>query len=221
VWIGQAKKPEQAAPILERVLEFDPANREAYEHVLSLYSTAGDWRAYSQAVDRYLPNLVTDDDKIKALRELGRIREQKLGQKDAAFLAMCRALQLDASDDSLREDVERLAQETGSYEELAAVYEQVAEDLPRGPLAERMYLVLARVQDRNLDDPEEAEAALRKILEFDPTNAPPSTRWPRCSAAAGATASSSSRWSTRSRPRRPSRRGRPSSGRSPASTWSG
>ncbi len=31
--------------------------------------------------------------------------------------------------------------------------------------------MLARVQDRNLDDPGEAEAALRKILEFDPTNA--------------------------------------------------
>ena len=170
VWIGQAKKPELAAPILERVLEFDPTNRDAYERVLSLYSDAGDWRAYSQAVDRYLPNLVTDEDKIKALRELGRLREQKLGQKDAAFLALCRALQLDASDDSLREDVERLAQETGSYEELAAVYEQVADELPKGPLAERLYLVLARVQDRNLDDPGEAEAALRKILEFDPTN---------------------------------------------------
>ena len=67
--------------------------------------------------------------------------------------------------------MERLAQETGSYEELAAVYEQVADELPKGPLAERLYLVLARVQDRNLDDPGEAEAALRKILEFDPTNA--------------------------------------------------
>src|SRR5262249_14231848 len=114
VWIGQANKPEQAAPILERVLEFDPANRNAHERVLALYSTSGDWRSYAQAVDRYLPNLVTDEDKIKELRELGRIREQKLGQKDGAFLALCRALQLDASDDSLREDVERLAAETGS-----------------------------------------------------------------------------------------------------------
>src|SRR5262249_58935727 len=115
-------------------------------------------------------NLVTGECKSDALRELGRLRAQKLRQKDAAFLALCRALQLDASDDSLREDVERLAQETGSYEELAAVYEQVGDDLPRGPLAERLYLVLARVQDRNLDDPGEAGAAPPKILAFDPTN---------------------------------------------------
>ena len=162
VWISQAGKPESAAPILERVLEFDPANRDAYERVLKLYADAGDWRAYASALDRYLPNLVTDEDKVKALRELGRIREQRLGQKDGAFLALCRALQLDPSDDSLREGVERLAEETGSFEELAAVYEQVADELPKGPLAERLYLVLARVQDRNLDDPGEAEAALRK-----------------------------------------------------------
>ncbi len=170
VWISQANKPEQAAPVLERVLEFDPANHNAYERVLKLYGDAGDWKSYASAVDRYLPNLVTDEDKIRSLRELARIREQKLGQKDGAFLALCRALQLDPSDDSLREGVERLAEESGSYEELAAVYEQVADELPRGPLAERLYLVLARVQDQNLDDAAEAEAALRKILEFDPTN---------------------------------------------------
>ena len=99
------------------------------------------------------------------------MQEERLGQKDVAFLALCRALQLDASDDMLREEVERLADETGSHEELAAVYEEVADALPRGPLAERMYATLARVHDLMLDDAQAAEGALRKILEFDPTNA--------------------------------------------------
>jgi len=171
LWTGPGGKPESAAPVLERLLDVDPANRTAYERLLALYAQVSDWRAHAQLVDRYLPNLVTEEEKIRALRDLGKVREQKLGQKDGAFLALCRALQLDPSDDALREDVERLAEETGSYEELAAVYEQVADELPRGPLATRLYLVLARVQDRNLDDAGAAEAALRKILEFDPTNA--------------------------------------------------
>ena len=170
VWKGPAGKPESAALVLEKVLELDPANRTAYEQALSLYVGHNDWRAYATAVDRYLPNLVTDQEKIAALRDLGKVREQKLGQKDVAFLALCRAFQLDPADDSLREEVERLAGETGSYEELAAVYEQVADEVPRGPLAERLYTVLARVQDQQLDDPGAAESALRKILEFDPTN---------------------------------------------------
>jgi tetratricopeptide (TPR) repeat protein len=121
-------------------------------------------------MDRFLPNFVSDEEKVEALRELARVQEQKLGAKQVAFLQYCRALQLVPSDDATREQVERLADETGSYDELAAVYEEIAETVPRGPLAERLYLTLARVQDTKLDDPDAAEASLRRILEFDPTN---------------------------------------------------
>ncbi|XXF80470.1 tetratricopeptide repeat protein [Myxococcaceae bacterium GXIMD 01537] len=171
LWAGEGGKPELAAGALEKVLELDAANRTAYERVIGLYRSHNDWRAYATAMDRYMPHLVTDEEKLAALRELARVQEERLGQKDVAFLAVCRALQLDASDHTLREEVERLADETGSHEELAAVYEEVADSLPRGPLAERMYATLARVHDTRLDDPQSAEGAFRKILEFDPTNA--------------------------------------------------
>lgn len=171
LWAGQGGKPEQSSGALEKVLELDPANRTAYERVCTLYRTYNDWRAYATAVDRYLPHFVTDEEKLASLRELARVQEERLGQKDVAFLALCRALQIDASDDTLREEVERLADETGSHEELAAVYEEVADELPRGPLAERIYATLARVHDTRLDDAKAAEGAFRKILEFDPTNA--------------------------------------------------
>ncbi len=171
LWTGAGNKPELAGGALEKVLELDPANPTAYARVCELYRTYNDWRAYAQVVDRYLPHLVTEEEKLATLKELARVQEQRLGQKDVAFLALCRALQLDASDDTLREEVERLADETGSHEELAAVYEEVADALPRGPLAERMYATLSRVHDLKLNDAQAAEAALRKILEFDPTNA--------------------------------------------------
>jgi len=171
LWSGEGNKPDLAAGALEKVLELDPANRTAYERACELYRGNNDWRAYAQVVDRYLPHLVTEEEKLATLKELARVQEERLGQKDVAFLALCRALQLDASDDHLREEVERLADDTGSHEELAAVYEEVADALPRGPLAERMYATLARVHDLKLDDATAAEGALRKILEFDPTNA--------------------------------------------------
>lgn len=170
IWRGPANKLEQAGGALERVLEIMPSNRQAYEQCLALYSQLGDWRAYAQVMDRYLPHFVTEDEKVQSLRELARVQESRLGAKHVAFLQYCRAMQLVPSDDETREQVERLAEETGSYEELAAVYEEIADAVPRGPLAERLYLTLARVQDTELDDAEEAEASLRKILEFDPTN---------------------------------------------------
>jgi tetratricopeptide (TPR) repeat protein len=170
LWREAANKPESAGSALEKILEIDPSSRTAYEQALKQYKQVNDWRAYAQVMDRYLPHLVTEDEKVATLRELAKIQENKLGQKDVAFLQTCRALQLHPQDPEIRDEVERLAEETGSYEELAAVYEEVADALPRGPLAERMYLVLARVHDTQLDDLPAAESALRKILEFDPTN---------------------------------------------------
>ena len=170
VWRGPAAKMDLAGVALEKVLEIEPANRQAYEQALELYSKVNDWRGYAQVMDRYLPNLVTDEEKVATLKELARVQEQKLGARQVAFLQYCRALQLSPSNDEAREQVERLAEETGSYDELAAVYEEIAETVPRGPLAERLYLTLSRVQDTKLDDAVAAEASLRKILEFDPTN---------------------------------------------------
>ncbi|MFZ5444170.1 MAG: tetratricopeptide repeat protein [Myxococcota bacterium] len=170
IWRGPANKLELAGQALERVLELEPSNRQAYEQALELFSRLNDWRSYAQVMDRYLPNLVTDEEKVATLRELARVQEQKLGAKHVAFLQYCRALQLNPAVDEVREQVERLADETGSYDELAAVYEEVAEAVPRGPLAERLYLTLSRVQDTRLDDPQAAETSLRHILEFDPTN---------------------------------------------------
>ena len=170
IWKGPANKLEMAGAALEKVLEIEPSNRQAYEQAIELFGRLNDWRSYAQAMDRYLPNLVTDDEKVATLRELARVQEQKLGAKHVAFLQYCRALQLNPAQDEVREQVERLAEETGSYDELAAVYDETAEAVPRGPLAERLYLTLARVQDTKLDDPQAAEASLRRILEFDPTN---------------------------------------------------
>ncbi len=170
VWTEQALKPEAAGTSLQKILEIDPANRRAYEQALKLYAQVNDWRGYATVMDHYLPHLVTEEEKLATLRMLAQVQETKLGHADVAFLNMCRALQLNPSDPTVREEVERLADATQSYEELAAVYEEVADNQPRGPLAERMYLTLARVHDEKLDDLASAESALRKILEFDPTN---------------------------------------------------
>ena len=170
IWKGPASKPDMAGAALERVLEIQPSNKAAYDQALELFSKLNDWRSYAQVMDRFLPNLVTDEEKVVTLRELARVQEHKLGARQVAFLQYCRALQLTPSNDEIREQVERLAEETGSHEELAAVYEEIAETVPRGPLAERLYLTLARVQDTKLDDPSAAESSLRRILEFDPTN---------------------------------------------------
>ena len=65
--------------------------------------------------------------------------------------------------------MQRLAGDAQAWDELAAVYEQVAEDA-RGLAKARLLLELGRVKDVRLDDADGAEAAFRRALEVDPAS---------------------------------------------------
>jgi len=170
IWRTKIGKPENGGAALEKIFHIDITNRSAYERALELYASVNDWRSYTQTIERFLPNFVTDDERVTALHNLARVLEQKLGQKDVAFLRLCRALQIQPENESLRDAVVRLANETQNYEGLADAFETIAEALPSGPLASRMYCLLAVIQDRHLGDVDAAEASFQKILEFDPTS---------------------------------------------------
>jgi tetratricopeptide (TPR) repeat protein len=164
------KRPEGGAPALEKILEHDPSNDKAPVALEQIYSKTGDWRRYAALLDRLSHQAPEPARRLQLLKQLAQIQEQRLGQKDMAFLALCRAFQLDPKEKGVAETMRRLAKETGALEELAAVYESVAETAGRGADAEQVYLNLARIQDEDLDDAEAAEGSLRKWLTLEPTS---------------------------------------------------
>ncbi len=163
-------KREAAAPAYERVLDLMADDRLAFDALREIYTSQGDWRRYAAVCERFLPALSGAEERVEVLKDLGAAQETKLGHKDLAFLSYCRAFQAAPADEEVRGAVHRLAEETGSFEELATVYDATVDDVEKGPVAERLYLALAQIYDERLDEAEQAEAALRKVLEFDPTN---------------------------------------------------
>ncbi|HUB09934.1 MAG TPA: tetratricopeptide repeat protein, partial [Myxococcales bacterium] len=164
------KRPEGGAPALEKILDRDPGNDRAAEALEKIYGKTGDWRRYAALLDKLSHQAPDPAKRLAMLRHLAEIQEQRLGQKDMAFLALCRAFQLDAADPKVAEGMRRLARETGALEELVAVYETVAETVGDGPSAEQVHLTLARIQDEDLDDPDASEASLRKWLTREPAS---------------------------------------------------
>jgi tetratricopeptide (TPR) repeat protein len=163
------KRPDGAAAALEKVLELDPANRTAYDGLRELHSAAGNWRAFARTCDVFGPHLVDPAEKLAVLKEVAGVHEKKLGQKDMAFLAWCRALAEAPGEAEVLAEADRLAGETQAYEELAAVLEQVSEEA-RGSVKAQLLLRLGTLRDERLDDLEGAEAAFRRALEADPAS---------------------------------------------------
>ncbi|MBI3180785.1 MAG: tetratricopeptide repeat protein [Myxococcales bacterium] len=166
----RGKSPQKAAPALERILELEPARREAYDQLVQLYSRAGEWAAYARAVERFLPHF-EERERLAALRELAEIHAGRLGDAAAAFQALRSALPLSPEDDGLAAKLEELAKKAGKASELASALEETADGLPRGEVAARLYLRLSAVADERLDDADRAVAALERLLEFDPVSA--------------------------------------------------
>jgi len=168
LWRGQ-KRPDAAAAALEKVLELDPGCRPAYLQLRELHAHGGNWRAFARACDAYAGQQKDPAEKLAILKEVAGVHEKRLGQKEMAFLAWCRALAEGPGDEEALAESERLARETQASEELAAVLEQVAED-SRGMVRARLLLHLGALRDGVLDDAEGAEAAFRKALEADPAS---------------------------------------------------
>ncbi len=161
---------ELSAPILERILEMAPGEQMAFGLLREIYSSQSDWRRYESTCERFLPNIQDSQEKVEILRDLAQVREKKLGNKELSFLSYCRAFSEDPTNELIQEEILRLAEETGSYEELAEVLENIIDSLEKGELSARLLLLLAKIQDGKLDEPEIAEATLRNVLEFDPAN---------------------------------------------------
>jgi tetratricopeptide (TPR) repeat protein len=168
LWRAQ-KRNDAAAQALEKVLELEPTHRPAFDKLRELHAAGGNWRAWARVSDVFAPNLPDPEEKLQLLKEIAKIHEQKLGQKEMAFIAWTRALSDAPGDEEALANTERLAAETEAWDELSGVLEQVAE-AARGMVRAKLLLHLGRTKDEKLDDAGEAEAAYRKALEADPAN---------------------------------------------------
>lgn len=163
-------QPERAVAVLEKILELDPTSERALAALEETLAGGGQWQRLAALLDRLSHQVAGRERQLALLRRLAEVQEQRLGQKDLAFLALCRGFELDPRDAELAGLLRRLARETGAVEELLSVYESVMESVGAAPGAEALFLQLADIQDEDLDDAAAAEATLRRWLEARPAS---------------------------------------------------
>ena len=131
-----------------------------------------DWRAYAQVMDRYLPHLVTDEEKVGVAARAGPgagVEARPEGRGLPPVLPRAAADARRTTRSARRSSGSPT--ETGSYEELAAVYEEVADDAAARPAGRaRVPGAGQGAGHRSSTTPRRPRRSLRKILEFDPTN---------------------------------------------------
>jgi tetratricopeptide (TPR) repeat protein len=152
---------------LEALLARDPAGREAAELLEAAYLSTGAWAKYATALDARASGTVDPEARKGILVALAEVRERRQERPDLAFIALARAFRDDPADPEVRSALERLARETSSQEELAALYE---EELPRiraGAVAADVALSLGALAELR-EGPEPARRWYERARELDP-----------------------------------------------------
>lgn len=158
---------ERSASIdLERILQLEPDNRQAYEAARKLYSSHGAWEEYAKLLSSFAPKL-TATERLAVFDELSQVLEEHRNRPKEAFEATLAAVRLEPSNEKRLQRAEHLAGRVKGYEEVAKLYEELGAAV--GPVpSELLALRQARVLDEKLEKPKEAEAVLRALLEKAP-----------------------------------------------------
>jgi len=166
---------EAAAGAWERVLDLDLADFDAATTLERLYEELGTW---DSMVGLHLDRLeVTEDswERLELLRKAAGVYEDRLEQKDGAFLILAKAADEAPLDEEVLKELDRLGDETGKHGELANLYtgliSRVAEsDEFDEEAALPLLMAVGRLQDEKLGRPELAEPYYDRALGLDPEN---------------------------------------------------
>jgi tetratricopeptide (TPR) repeat protein len=162
----------EAVKALEELLESPVHKARIVDILRPIYERADDWR-HLVAINGERLVLATDDgERIGILRETAELWEKRGGDRSKAFDAMREAWTLDPDDGDAREQLDRLAEATKRWDDLAAAYE-VAIAKTEGLTRRVLLAAVALVHDKRRDDPRRALDAWDRLFTLDETELQP------------------------------------------------
>nr|HEX4312425.1 tetratricopeptide repeat protein [Kofleriaceae bacterium] len=168
----ELQKPDRAMRAFEKVLSLDENNLAAAEALIPLYEAGRDPKALVRVLEIQLRATPADDKPTRQdrIKRIAQYSEDKLRDKGAAFGWWLKAHEEDHEADWIRTEIERLAAETGGWNQLVEAYTASLPKFEHKADALPLMLVLANVIEKEQGDVDRALDMNRAILEIDSGN---------------------------------------------------
>jgi tetratricopeptide (TPR) repeat protein len=124
-------EPSAAAETLEEVARLQPANMDVSERLQTIYTRIEDWDRLGDVLLRR-DGLLEDrpDDRVQNLMDLARVFEDRKADRDAAFLIIQKAAQVDPSDSMALAELWRLAQALEGWVDYVEALSEAVDRMP-------------------------------------------------------------------------------------------
>ncbi len=164
----KAKKPEAAEKYAE-VVALDPAQEEAVQFLEGYYRQR---RKYAELRDLLLAAAQVEDGPYETrrtwLRELAGLCETQLRDSDTAITALKSLVELEPGDDSAHEQLRRLLEKAGRWDELVGLMEQEAEQETDAERRIALEKSIAKIHEQKRRDPVACGETWARIASFMP-----------------------------------------------------
>lgn len=160
---------EGAMESLERMFGQGHAPMIIGEILEPIYEEGESWEKLVEVYMVQLNHREDPDERFAQLHRIANIYKEKLGDIDRTFVVMGNALAERPSDETTREELERIAEQTGAWEEVAGFYAGALDSAQDDPEVQRQLLLrVASIMDEHLAAVETAEDAYLRVLEMEP-----------------------------------------------------
>ncbi len=169
----ELQKPDRAMRAFEKVLSLDENNLEAAEALIPLYESGRDPKKLVGVLEIQLRSTTDRSERRERIERLAQYNEEKLRDKGAAFGWWLKAHAEDHEAESIRAELERLAGETGAWQDLVDAYgASVAKFTASGDRRDALPLisVMAKALERELGQHDRALELNRTIVDLDGSN---------------------------------------------------
>ncbi len=163
---------KDAVAELEKLLQVAEHKARVVDILRPIYERVDDWRHLVQVNEERLGLATDDGERIAILRETAKLWEERGADQNLAFESMRAAWTLDPEDGEAREQLDRLAEATKRWDDLAATYE-TAVARADGLSKRELLAALAQLHDKRRDDPRRALDAWERLFSLDETELSP------------------------------------------------
>jgi tetratricopeptide (TPR) repeat protein len=185
LWREKLNDPSRAVEAYKRVLEMDPTHEPtlkaiegmmhrgeepiaAAEVLQPIYESAGDWDKVAVTYEVMIANIQDIPRRVDLLVTVAGIYERRLSNFDAAFDAYCRALRADPANPDVIAHLDRMAEASGRWPDLAAAMEAEIERVMDTALQVDMLMRLARVYEEETREIDKAIATFKRVADAEP-----------------------------------------------------
>jgi tetratricopeptide (TPR) repeat protein len=185
LWREKLNDPTRAVEAYKRVLEMDPTHEPtmraiegmmqggeepiaAAEVLQPIYESAGDWDKVAVTYEVMIAHTQDPIRRVELLGIVAGIYERRLSNFDASFDAYCRAMRVDPANPEVIAHLDRMAEASGRWSELAAAIEAEIERVLDSQLQVEMLMRLARVYEEETREVDKAIATFTRVADAEP-----------------------------------------------------